>query len=93
MTDKLIATNREDGGKLAKIAQMKWLQTQEGFQHSRITPWEELPEECKEEWRVIWEGIALPYLEVIRSLHSLSGVFEDLALLELDSLREDNKRS
>jgi hypothetical protein len=90
MTDKLIATTREDGGKLAKTAQAKWLQTQEGFQFSQITPWEGLPEECKEEWCVIWEAIATPYLDVIRGVREgVSSFAEAIDMLSSLEVKED----
>jgi hypothetical protein len=92
MIEKLIATNREDGGRLAKEAQVKWLRTQEGFQHSRITPWEELPEECKEEWRCIWEGIATPYMDVISSIREgISSLSEAVDMLRLLEIEEESK--
>lgn len=90
MADKLIATTREDGGKLAKTAQAKWLQTQEGFKTSKITPWEKLPEECREEWRVIWEGIATPYLDVIRGVREgVSSFAETIDMLSSLEVKED----
>jgi hypothetical protein len=86
----MVATNREDGGKLAKNAQIRWLRTQEGFQHSQITTWEELPEECKEEYRCIWEAIAVPYLDVIKGIREgFSELHEAIDMLSLLEIKEE----
>ena len=90
MTKKLIATNREDGGELAKIAQMKYLKTQQGFQHSQLLGWNDLDEECKEEYRMIWEAIALPYIEVIKGVREgVSQFSEAIEMLSSLEIKED----
>lgn len=90
MTKKLIATNREDGGRLAKEAQVRWLRTQPGFKSSQLLGWDDLDEECKEEWCCIWEAIATPYVDVIRGItEGFSELSEAVDMLRQLEIREN----
>jgi len=60
-----IAHNREEGGRLVRAAWISWAQQQPNPKPSWLVPWEDLAEEDKEADRVIWDQIALPYVQII----------------------------
>jgi hypothetical protein len=55
--------NREEGGRLVRIAWIEWAQQQPNPKPSWLVPWEGLSEEDKEADRQIWEKITQPYRE------------------------------
>jgi hypothetical protein len=87
----MIATNREDGGKLVRGAWIKWARTQPDPKHSWLIPWEKLSEEEKEAECQVWETIVTPYLDVIRGVREgVSNFYEAIDMLSLLEIKEDN---
>ncbi len=66
-----IAHNREDGGKLVRLAWIRWAMKQPHPKPSWFVPWENLSEEDKEADRYIWDEIVAPYVEAIAGSSTL----------------------
>lgn len=60
-----MATNREEGGRIVRLAWIKWAEQQPDPKPFWLVTWEELNEPDKEADRQIWEAIVAPYQDVV----------------------------
>ncbi len=72
----MIAQNREDGGRLVRLAWIDWAKRQPDPKPSWLVSWEELSEPDKEADRCIWDNITAPYTTAIAQLHSRIGILD-----------------
>ena len=64
----MITHNRENGGKLVRVARLRWARRQPNPKASWLLTWEEMDESDKEADRCIWDEVTSPYLQAIRVL-------------------------
>jgi hypothetical protein len=65
---QMVASNREEGGELVRLAWIRWAKQQPQPKASWLVSWENLPEPDREADRQIWDAVVAPYNDALTEI-------------------------